>query len=121
VRDAVLKNHEDIPDSPAVYKWFMDPRQRDLREPLEKRTPAATTKVPVVRRIAHYVDKVEQCDVKTVHGSSKASSIVPYNLGRRVLFQRLACTCAACNTTEPDTNGCAYAYLTQNVTHGIHL
>jgi hypothetical protein len=110
---------DTIDDTAALYKWAC--AQHDLLNPLRKRKPTATTKVPIVKRVVHFLESVDERDVVGVPGSNSASSIVPYNLGKRVLFQRHACMCTACMMTEPDATGCDFPHLTRNVDKKIYL
>lgn len=117
-RDAEM-NGVYLHDARALYEWAQ--QQQRLLEPHRHRAPLASTKVPVVRRYLHFMEEVAARDVVTVPGSSEASNIVPFNNGRRVLFQRMSCTCAACNMSEPDPTGCTFPHLTQNAEHAIRV
>jgi hypothetical protein len=122
LKRAAITAEEDgktIDDTDALYQWALT--QRDLLEPLRTRRPPVTCKVPIVRRYVHLLSTVDQRDVHRVKGSDDATSIIPFNLGKRVLFQRLACRCAACLQTEPDTTGCTYPHLTCNIDKKIVL
>lgn len=122
LKRAAITAEEDgatIDNTDAMYKWAC--AQRNLLEPLRTHKPAVTVKVPVVQRHVHLISSVDERDVRRVKGSDEATSVVPHNLGKRVLFQRLACRCTACLLTEPDTKGCAYPHLTCNIDKLIRL
>jgi hypothetical protein len=122
VSGGVLKRHarraeEDgtsIDNTKEMLEWALDASQQHLRQPLDTHSPPAATKSPVVLRVLHLLEQVDDLAVVTVPGSSEASSIVPFNLGRKVLFQRVSCSCPACSQSEPDPGGCANAHLTIN-------